>query len=79
MIGEPTTVRVQDVDATVVQHPFEAAPREEANMTAIEQPTLVVVEVSERNPRSGVPMGEVRDTGEYRATRRESRCDLRDQ
>jgi hypothetical protein len=33
-----------DVDAAVVEHPFEASPREEANVASIEQPTLVVVE-----------------------------------
>ena len=53
-----------DFDTAVGEHPFEAAPGEEADMAAVEEAALVVVEAPECDASSRVPMSEVGDARE---------------
>ena len=75
----PTTARRIDLQVAVVDETLEAAAGEEPDVTAIEQPALVVVEASGGDPGPRVPMGEVGDADEDRPARGESLGDVGEQ
>jgi hypothetical protein len=66
-----------DAEAGALEAPPNASPSKEADVTAIEHASLVVVEQSEGCAPPGVPMAEIRDRSDEQAPRHEQVAQLR--